>query len=98
MTVLIVGTSVAGLTMALSLHQIGIDLQVFESVDAIQPLGVGINLLPHVGREQRAPQGVGKIEDVLNMEEPEGTAAAFLQIAGFDKDARNSRPPIVAVR
>ncbi|MGA3400236.1 MAG: flavin-dependent oxidoreductase [Acetobacteraceae bacterium] len=51
MTVLIAGGGIAGLTTALSLHQIGIDCRVFESVDAIQPLGVGINLLPHAVRE-----------------------------------------------
>ena len=51
MTVLIAGGGIAGLTTALSLHQIGVDCRVFESVDAIQPLGVGINLLPHAVRE-----------------------------------------------
>ncbi len=51
MTVLIAGGGIAGLTLALSLHQIGVDCRVFESVDAIQPLGVGINLLPHAVRE-----------------------------------------------
>ena len=51
MTVLIAGGGIAGLTTALSLHQIGVDCRVFELVDAIQPLGVGINLLPHAVRE-----------------------------------------------
>jgi 2-polyprenyl-6-methoxyphenol hydroxylase-like FAD-dependent oxidoreductase len=51
MTVLIAGGGIAGLTTALSLHQIGVDCRVFESVDAIQPLGVGINMLPHAVRE-----------------------------------------------
>ena len=51
MTVLIIGGGIAGLTTALSLHQIGIDCRVFESVDTIEPLGVGINTLPHAVRE-----------------------------------------------
>jgi hypothetical protein len=41
-------------------------------------------------------QGFGRIENVLTSEELEGTAAAYKQIAGFDKDALNRRPPIVA--
>lgn len=51
MAVLITGAGVAGLTMALSLHQIGVEARVFESVDTIEPLGVGINTLPHAVRE-----------------------------------------------
>ncbi len=49
--VLIIGGGIAGLTMALSLHQIGVDCRVFESVETIEPLGVGINTLPHAVRE-----------------------------------------------
>jgi 2-polyprenyl-6-methoxyphenol hydroxylase-like FAD-dependent oxidoreductase len=48
--------------------------------------------------EQRAPNGFGRIEDVLTPEELEGTAAGYKQIAGFDKDALNARPPIVRGR
>lgn len=51
MTVLIIGGGIAGLTAALSLHQIGVPCRVFESVDSIEPLGVGINTLPHAVRE-----------------------------------------------
>lgn len=51
MTVLIIGGGIAGLTTALSLHQIGVDCRLFESVDTIEPLGVGINTLPHAVRE-----------------------------------------------
>jgi hypothetical protein len=47
MTILIAGGGIGGLTLALSLHQIG----VFESVSELKPLGVGINLLPHAVRE-----------------------------------------------
>jgi 2-polyprenyl-6-methoxyphenol hydroxylase-like FAD-dependent oxidoreductase len=49
--VLIAGGGIAGLAMALTLHQIGVPVQVFESVSELQPLGVGINLQPNAVRE-----------------------------------------------
>ena len=51
MTVLIAGGGIGGLTLALSLHQIGVPVRVFESVPELRPLGVGINVLPHAVRE-----------------------------------------------
>ena len=51
MTVLIAGGGIGGLTLALSLHQIGVPAKVFESVGELKPLGVGINVLPHAVRE-----------------------------------------------
>src|SRR5919205_4300498 len=51
MTVLIAGGGIGGLTLALSLHQIGVKAKVFESVPELRPLGVGINVLPHAVRE-----------------------------------------------
>lgn len=51
MTVLIAGGGIGGLTLALSLHQIGVPCRVFESVPELKSLGVGINLLPHSTRE-----------------------------------------------
>jgi len=51
MTVIIAGGGIGGLTLALSLHQIGIKAQIFESVAELRPLGVGINVLPHAARE-----------------------------------------------
>jgi 2-polyprenyl-6-methoxyphenol hydroxylase-like FAD-dependent oxidoreductase len=51
MTVLIAGGGIGGLTLALSLHQIGVGVRVFESVPQLKPLGVGINVLPHAVRE-----------------------------------------------
>ncbi|MGB3447286.1 MAG: flavin-dependent oxidoreductase [Xanthobacteraceae bacterium] len=51
MTVLIAGGGIGGLTLALSMHQIGVPCRVFESVSELKPLGVGINVLPHAVRE-----------------------------------------------
>ena len=41
MTVLIAGGGIGGLTLALSLHQMGVPCRIFESVAALKPLGVG---------------------------------------------------------
>ena len=49
--ILVVGAGIGGLTTALSLHEIGASVDVFESVREVRPLGVGINLLPHAVRE-----------------------------------------------
>jgi 2-polyprenyl-6-methoxyphenol hydroxylase-like FAD-dependent oxidoreductase len=48
---LIAGGGIGGLVSALSLHELGIEVHVYESVDSLRPLGVGINLLPHAVRE-----------------------------------------------
>ncbi len=44
---MIIGAGIGGLVTALQLHRLGIKVQVFESVEEIRALGVGINLLPH---------------------------------------------------
>ena len=49
-TVIVVGAGIGGLTLALELHDKGIDCVVFEAAPQLEPLGVGINLLPHATR------------------------------------------------
>jgi 2-polyprenyl-6-methoxyphenol hydroxylase-like FAD-dependent oxidoreductase len=51
MKVIVVGGGIGGLTMALSLHQAGIGVRVYEAVRDLAPLGVGINLQPTAVRE-----------------------------------------------
>jgi 2-polyprenyl-6-methoxyphenol hydroxylase-like FAD-dependent oxidoreductase len=62
MTVLIAGGGIGGLTLALSLHQIGVPVRVFESVPQLKPLGVGINVLPHAVRELIELGLMGKLD------------------------------------
>jgi 2-polyprenyl-6-methoxyphenol hydroxylase-like FAD-dependent oxidoreductase len=50
-TVVIAGGGIAGLTMALTCHEIGVPVRVLESVRSMAPLGVGINLQPNAIRE-----------------------------------------------
>lgn len=49
--VIIVGGGIGGLTLALMLHQRGIGARVYEAAPEIEPIGVGISLLPHASRE-----------------------------------------------
>ena len=58
---LVVGAGIGGLATALSLHEIGLQVDVFDSARALQPLGVGINLLPHAVRELDA---LGLLEEL----------------------------------
>jgi 2-polyprenyl-6-methoxyphenol hydroxylase-like FAD-dependent oxidoreductase len=49
--VLVAGGGIGGLSLALTLHQIGVPCLVFETVEHLKPLGVGINLQPNAVRE-----------------------------------------------
>ena len=51
MTVIVAGGGIAGMTMALTCHQLNIPVVVHESVEKLEPLGVGINLQPNAVRE-----------------------------------------------
>jgi len=61
--VLIAGAGVAGLSLALTLHQIGVPFTVLESVSELKPLGVGINVQPNAVRELME---LGITKDQLN--------------------------------
>ncbi len=92
MTVLIAGAGITGLTLGLSLHQVGIPFRILEAVRVIEPLGVGINLQPHAARElfdlglEAELDGVGlRTEEVAYFSahgqeiwrEPRGMAAGY---------------------
>jgi 2-polyprenyl-6-methoxyphenol hydroxylase-like FAD-dependent oxidoreductase len=47
----VAGGGIAGLSLALTLHQIGIPVRVVEAAREMKPLGVGINLQPNAVRE-----------------------------------------------
>jgi len=51
MDVLIVGAGIGGLTLALALHEAGVDCRLYEASLQAGPVGVGINVLPHAARE-----------------------------------------------
>lgn len=54
MKVVIAGAGIGGLTAALSLHEVGIDVHVFEQAHELAELGVGFNVLPHAVKELAA--------------------------------------------
>ena len=49
--VLIAGGGIGGMALALTLHQIGVPCVIYEAVEDLKPLGVGINLQPNAVRE-----------------------------------------------
>ena len=51
MKVAIAGAGIGGLTLGLMLHERGIEVDIYEAVSEMKPLGVGINLLPHASQE-----------------------------------------------
>jgi len=59
--VIIAGGGIAGLSLALTLHQIGVPCVVYEGVSELAPLGVGINLQPNAVREL-GELGIGEDE------------------------------------
>lgn len=76
MKVTIAGAGIGGLATALALAEAGHDVRVFEAVEDIQPLGVGINLLPHAAR---ILDGLGVLEDLL------GLGIATRELAYFNR-------------
>jgi 5-methylphenazine-1-carboxylate 1-monooxygenase len=74
--VLIAGAGIAGLTTALSLHEVGIEALVVDPAAELKPLGVGINLLPHAVRELTELGLGGQLEE---------TGIATSEQAHFDR-------------
>lgn len=62
MKIAIAGAGMGGLTAAIALRADGHDVTVYEAASSIQPLGVGINLLPHAAI---ILDGLGVLEDLL---------------------------------
>lgn len=92
MKLAIVGAGIAGLTLALELHDAGIDCQIYEAVPEMRPVGVGINVLPHAAKvlarlgleDQLAAVGVATRESAffnrfgqLIFREPAGRFAGY---------------------
>ncbi len=76
MTILVAGGGIGGLITALELHRKGLDVRVFEAVEEIRPLGVGINVLPHAVRVLAAHGLLGKLAD---------TAITTAELAYFNR-------------
>lgn len=51
MEIIVIGGGIGGLSLALSLHQAGFGVRVYEAARQLSPLGVGINLQPTAVRE-----------------------------------------------
>jgi 2-polyprenyl-6-methoxyphenol hydroxylase-like FAD-dependent oxidoreductase len=60
----IVGGGIGGLALALSLHRLGLQCDVYEAVPEIREIGVGITLLPHAMRELAQLGLQGELEAV----------------------------------
>jgi len=63
-SVVIAGGGIGGLIMALTCHQLGIEVDVYEAVDELRPLGVGINLQPNAVRELYDLGLEGRLDDI----------------------------------
>jgi 2-polyprenyl-6-methoxyphenol hydroxylase-like FAD-dependent oxidoreductase len=62
--VLIAGGGIGGLTLALSLHQLGVPCTVFEAATDVRELGVGINILPHSARALMSLGVFGELDEL----------------------------------
>ena len=88
MNVVVVGAGIGGLTAALSLKAAGIDrVQVLESAARIEPLGVGINVLPHAVRE---------LTELGLADQLEAIGVRTAELAYYDRHGPGSGPSRVA--
>jgi 5-methylphenazine-1-carboxylate 1-monooxygenase len=62
--IIVAGGGIGGLTLALMLHQRGIECQVYEAAAGLKPLGVGINALPHSIRELAALGLLPRLDEI----------------------------------
>ena len=62
--ILIAGGGIVGLTLALTLHQLGMKVRLYEQAENPAPLGVGINLQPSAVREM-IEMGLGEALDTI---------------------------------
>ena len=76
MDVIIIGAGIGGLTAALALDGVGIKGRVYESVEELRPLGVGINLLPHATKV---------LDECGLLEELAGSAVATSELIYLNK-------------
>jgi 5-methylphenazine-1-carboxylate 1-monooxygenase len=54
MKLLIIGGGIGGLATALSVHRVGIEVDIYEQAQELREFGVGINVLPHAVKELAA--------------------------------------------
>lgn len=109
--VLVAGGGIGGLSVALTLHQIGVPCLVLESVAHLKPLGVGINLQPNAVRElyelgiglgllnlrdERCGGLFDDVDAVIPAAERDAFMSRYKAAAGFAMETLNSSPPIVA--
>jgi 5-methylphenazine-1-carboxylate 1-monooxygenase len=78
MKITIAGAGIGGLTLGLMLHERGFEVDIYEAVSTIRPLGVGINLLPHAS-QQLCQLG---LEEVLASRGIETTTLAYFNKLG----------------
>ena len=76
MRAIIIGAGIAGCVTGMELHQRGFDVQIYESVREIAPLGVGINILPHA---MAVLDGIGIMEILVPLGVPTAELIFFNQ-------------------
>ena len=79
--VIIIGGGIGGLALGLTLHQIGVRCEIYESVRNLKPLGVGINLQPNAVRELYE-LGIGpEVLDTVGLPVKEWALVQFYRLA-----------------